>query len=471
MRPIRMLVEVLLPMLLVAPVAAAQQDGDAAGSGKASALVQAADTPVPDVTKQCCILHPFLKAPDGNTPEAGLVMDAKGVLYGTTCNGGTHTLEGEGVVFSLASPSKGKPQIEEKILYKFGSKSDTDGACPWADLTLGANGEIYGTTLNGGEQTEGTVFRLTPPGDHSTEWTEEVLYSFGTNSADDAAYPLGPLLLYKGNLYGTASMGGTGCGEEGCGAVFELSPPAPPATEWKETIIHYFKGSDGGMPYSSLIVDKKGNFYGTTSIGGASDDGTVFELEPPQAKEKKWTETVLFSFSGGDGANPQSGLVVDDEGAFYGVTFYGGGPESIGVVYRLSPPAKDGGKWKESVLHIFTIPTTPTGAICYICANGGGNPYGALAITKDKVLYGTTVWGGDNDAGTVFRLEPPGDGSGAWTETVLHSFTGTVTEPPGADNGDGINPYGDLLLVNGVLYDTVADGGAFNYGDVFSLTP
>ncbi|MGB6688750.1 MAG: choice-of-anchor tandem repeat GloVer-containing protein [Terracidiphilus sp.] len=469
MRPIRMLVEVLLPMLLVVPMAA-QQDGGMAGNENAPAIAQAADLPVAEVTRQCCILHPFLKAPDGNTPEAGLVMDAKGVLYGTTCNGGSSTLEGEGVVFSLASPSKGEPQTKEKILYTFGSKSDTDGSCPWADLTLGANREIYGTTLNGGDQTEGTVFRLTPPGGRSTDWTEEVLYSFGTNSADDAAYPLAPLLLYKGNLYGTASMGGIGCGEEGCGAVFELSPPEPPATEWKETIIHYFSGADGGMPYSGLIVDKKGNFYGTTSIGGASNNGTVFELEPPPAKEKKWKETVLFSFSGGNGANPQSGLVVDDDGVFYGATFNGGG-DDIGVVYRLSPPAKEGGKWKESVLHDFTIPVTSTGAICYICANGGASPYGALAITKDKVLYGTTVWGGDIDAGTVFSLTPPKSASGTWKETVLHSFTGTVTVPAGGDNGDGINPYGGILLENGVLYGTVADGGPFNYGDVFSLTP
>lgn len=458
-------------MLLIAPMAAGQQDGGAAGSGKASPFVQAEDMPVADkIVKQCCLLHPFLTAPDGNSPESGLVMDAKGVLYGTTCNGGISTMEGEGTVFSLASPAKGEPQTKEKILYAFGRKSDTDGSCPWANVTLGSDGVIYGTTLNGGDQNEGTVFRLTPPGGHSTEWTEEVLYSFGTSSANDAAYPLGPMLLYKGNLYGTASMGGTGCGEEGCGAVFELSAPVAPATEWKETILHYFLGKDGGMPYSSLIVDKKGNFYGTTSIGGASDNGTVFEMEPPAAKEKKWTETVLFSFNGGDGANPESGLVVDDDGVLYGVTFFGGA-DDIGVVYQLAPPAKEGGKWKETVLHEFTIPRTATGTICYICANGGGDPAGALAIGKDKVLYGTTAWGGDIDAGTVFSLTPPKSAGGKWTEAVVHSFTGTVTEPPGADNGDGINPYGDILLVDGVLYDTVQGGGPFNYGDVFSVTP
>jgi uncharacterized repeat protein (TIGR03803 family) len=301
-----------------------------------------------------------------------------------------------------------------------------------------------------------------------------VLYSFGADPINDGANPFGSLLLYKGNLFGTTLIGGnTGCEGTGCGNVFELSPPVPPSTEWTETIIHQFSDSDGAMSYSNLIADEKGNLYGTTSMGGASENGVVFELEPPREKGKKWTETVLFSFNGGDGANPESGLIFDDSGALYGVTF-NGGPDDIGVIFKLAPPAKASEKWKETVLYSFILPIAPppNHGICYTCANSGANPYGNLAMTKDKVLYGLTVWGGGaNDAGAIFQLSPPASPSGKWTETVLHDFTGLATRPAGSDNGDGFNPYSGLLLKDGVLYGTVSSGGPFNYGDVFSFTP
>jgi uncharacterized repeat protein (TIGR03803 family) len=465
---------ILLPLLLTLPIAFAQQDGDAAENDAAAEPAQLSHLPNPEGPRPCCILHPFVTAPDGNTPESGLVMDAKGVLYGTTYVGGTSTLKGQGVVYSLASPSKGKPQIVETILHDFGRKSATDGANPASGVTLGSDGEIYGTTEYGGDQDQGTVYLLKPPASKGKEWTEEVLYSFGADPINDGANPFGSLLLYKGNLFGTTLIGGnTGCEGTGCGNVFELSPPVPPSTEWTETIIHQFSDSDGAMSYSNLIADEKGNLYGTTSMGGASENGVVFELEPPREKGKKWTETVLFSFNGGDGANPESGLIFDDSGALYGVTF-NGGPDDIGVIFKLAPPAKASEKWKETVLYSFILPIAPppNHGICYTCANSGANPYGNLAMTKDKVLYGLTVWGGGaNDAGAIFQLSPPASPSGKWTETVLHDFTGLATRPAGSDNGDGFNPYSGLLLKDGVLYGTVSSGGPFNYGDVFSFTP
>ncbi len=464
------LVCILLPLLLTVPTASAQQDGEGSENEAAGEMTQLSRPLHPDGPKQCCILHPFLEPPDGNTPESGLVMDAKGVLYGTTYNGGTALFDGEGIVYLLAAPSKGKPQNVETILYTFG-QSDIDGADPMGSVTLGSDGEIYGTTVFGGTQNQGTVYRLKPPASKDKKWTEEVLYSFGTDPVDDGANPLASLLLYKGNLYGTTSIGGnTGCEGVGCGNVFELSPPVAPSTEWTETIIHQFSGSDGALSYSNLIVDDKGNLYGTTSTGGASGNGTVFELNPPKEKGKEWTESVMLSFNGGDGANPMSGLIFDDSGALYGVTFNGGGYD-IGVVFKLSPPAKPDGKWEESVLHSFVIPSILNG-LCYTCTNNGSGPYGNLAITKEKVIYGTTVWGGgENDAGTIFRLSPPSSPGGKWTETVLHQFTGTDFLPAGSDNGDGFNPYSGLLLENGVLYGTAKGGGAFNLGDVFSFTP
>jgi uncharacterized repeat protein (TIGR03803 family) len=461
---------VLLPLLLAVPIAAAQQNGELGEANLAPEITQASDLPHPD-SKVCCLLHPFWKAPDGNTPESGLVMDAKGVLYGTTYAGGTSTLKGQGVVYSLASLAKGMPQTKETILYSFASKSATDGANPTGNVTLGSDGEIYGTTEFGGTQDQGTVYMLKPPASKGKRWTEEVLYSFGADPINDGANPFNSLLLYKGNLYGTTSIGGnSGCEGTGCGNIFELSPPVPPATEWTETILHQFSGADGALSMSNLILDEKGNLYGTASMGGASESGVVFELEPPKEKGKKWTETVLFSFDDGfNGANPESGLIFDESGALYGTTF-NGGPDDIGVVFKLAPPSKAGGKWKETVLYGFTIPERD-GFPCFVCGNSGSNPYGNLAMTKKKVLYGATVWGGDYNAGAIFQLSPPASPSGNWTETLLHSFTGGVLQPVGSDNGDGINPYGGILLENGVLYGTVQSGGAFNFGDVFSFTP
>lgn len=457
----------MLPLLMVAPMAVAQQVDAAA----AARLVEAADHPDPAPPRPCCILHPFTAPPDGNSPEAGLVMDAKGVLYGTTYNGGSSITQGQGIVFSLTSPSKGSPQIEEKILHVFSSDNDLDGSNPMGGVILGEKGELYGTTEFGGPQNIGTVYRLTPPASKGGKWKEDILYSFGTDEAADGANPLGSLLLYKGNLYGTTSMGGgSGCEEQGCGNVFELSPTSASATEWKETILYQFSDADGGLSFATLVADEKGNLYGTTSINGPDGGGAVFELSPPAKAGKNWKLTVLHSFHGGDGANPQAGVIFDDEGALYGTTF-NGGPYDVGVVFRLSPPAKAGGTWKETVLHGFTLPLDEHGMLCYTCGNAGANPSAGLAIGKNKVVYGTTAWGGDNLAGEVFRLEPPAKASGDWAETVLHSFTGKVLVPAGADNGDGINPYGALLLENGLLYGTVQSGGAFNYGDVFSLTP
>ncbi len=467
MKPARKSMSWLLPLLMVAPTTVAQQVEE-----PPSTLAQPADHPDPAPPRPCCILHPFTALPDGNSPVAGLVMDANGVLYGTTYAGGGASVEqGQGIVFSLAPPSKGAPPIVEKILHVFSSNNDLDGANPMGGVILGEKGELYGTTEFGGPQNIGTVYRLTPPASKGGKWTEDILYGFGADDINDGANPSGSLLLYRGNLYGTTSIGGgSGCEEQGCGNVFELSPANASGTEWKETILYQFSDADGGLSFATLVADGKGNLYGTTSIDGPNGNGAVFELSPPARDETKWKLSVLHGFKGADGANPQAGVIFDDEGALYGTTT-NGGPSDIGVVFRLSPPAKAGGTWKETVLHGFTLPLDEHGNICYICANGGANPSAGLAIGKNKAVYGTTAWGGGGLAGEVFRLQPPAKASGDWTETVLHSFTGKVLMPADSDNGDGINPYGALLLENGVLYGTVESGGAFNYGDVFSLIP
>jgi len=213
---------------------------------------------------------------------------------------------------------------KESVLYRF--KGGTDGAVPAAGLIEDAAHNLYGTTLDGGTSGLGTVFEVSPPG---TVWTETVLYSFAGGS--DGANPLnGNLVADKaGNLYGTTYAGGgsTNCTgtTPGCGTVFQLAPPATQGAPWTETVLYSFTGlSDGANPDAGLIMDSKGNLYGTTVYGGGvtcgtTTCGTIFELTPPSTQGGPWTETVLHAFGkGSDGANPTAGLTFGLRGRFSG---------------------------------------------------------------------------------------------------------------------------------------------------------
>jgi uncharacterized repeat protein (TIGR03803 family) len=229
-----------------------------------------------------------------------------------------------------------------------------------------------------------------------------------------------------GNLYGTAAYDGTGpCrllgGLVGCGVIYEMSPPAQPGGAWTETVIYNFQGgNDGYFPAGDLVFDKAGNLYGATVFGGGrgvncgnsldQNCGTIFELSPPQTKSGAWTEKVLYSFAGlepwnmaGDGAQPNGGLVFDEAGDIYGTTAYGG----------------------SSILN---------------CGLGG--------------------LGG---CGAAFELIPPKEKGGAWTESILYRFQGSLD--------DGAGPNGDLLVANGALYGTTVSGGSGEFGIVYSLKP
>lgn len=427
-----------------------------------------------DGAGQCCLLYNFQALPDAEYPSAGLVMGANGVFYGVGYAGGTSNLGNSGAVFQLAPPAAGDPPTVETVIYNFGSTSASDGASPYGNLIITKSGVLYGTTVYGGTSNLGTVFRLKPPAVAGGDWTETVLYNFGDNGVNDGANPEAAVLLKNGVLYGTTSVGGgTGCGGSGCGTVFELTPPVAPAKAWKEKVLYRFSDAHGAFPFGALIMDAKGNVYGTTSIGGTADNGTVFELTPPASAGGAWTESVLYKFTGGSGSNPYSTLVFDAAGSLYGTTLNGGSFD-IGVVFRLTPPASAGGAWTEAVLHDFTLPLDSKGMICYTCPNHGANPYAGLVITKSGVFYGTTVFGGeitDDSAGTIFKVEPPASAGGAWTESVLHSFTGMALVDAGSSNGDGFSPYAGLILQDGLLYGTTESGGEFNYGIVFSLKP
>ena len=221
----------------------------------------------------------------------------------------------------------------EKVLHSF-NNNGTDGYEPYfGSLIFDAAGKLYGTTTTGGTSGDGTVFELTPTGGGG--WTEQVLYSFG-NTPDGAYANAVPIFDAAGNLYGTTSEGGTNRD----GTVFELMPAG--GGSWTETLLHSFNnnGTDGFLPNAGLIFDAAGNLYGTTYYGGAGGGcqpngcGTVVELTPTAGGG--WTEQVLFSFNGTDGAIPVAGLIFDATGKVYGTTTEGG-TLNAGTVFELTP--------------------------------------------------------------------------------------------------------------------------------------
>jgi uncharacterized repeat protein (TIGR03803 family) len=329
------------------------------------------------------VLHDF-NTMDGFYPQAGLIFDAGGNLYGTTYYGGAH---GDGAVFELMPTTTG--HWTEKLLYSF-RNNGRDGYYPDAGLVFDASGNLYGTTNLGGTYSVGAVFRLAPNADGS--WSEKVLHSFNNSfnfNGTDGFYPAAGLIFdSSGHLYGTTLYGGL----YGDGTVFALTPIDDGS--WSEKVLHNFNtnGSDGYYPYAGMILDSSGSLLGTTYAGGAYDSGTVFELTPKQ--DGSWSEEVLYSFDdkGRDGYNPYASLVSDTAGNLYGTTLNGGAYDS-GTVFELSPTAS--GKWGEKVLHSFNH-------------NGrdGVNPYAGLIVDAAGNLYGTTAEGGADNDGTVFELSP-----------------------------------------------------------------
>jgi len=345
------------------------------------------------------VLHRF-NMRDGAIPEAGLIFDAKGYLYGTTDTGGGN--DDAGVVFELMPTAHGA--WKEKVLHGF--NLDTDGFNPDAALIFDAFGNLYGTTFQGPDRSNGlgTVFELTPKAGGG--WTEKLLHTF-TNTGSEGYQPEAGLIFDpSGNLYGTTTVGGSISSEcrFGCGTVFELTPKA--AGSWTEKVLHRFNSNrkDGYQPYATLIIDASGNLYGTTEYGGSGscDDGQgvgcgiVFELTPKSGGG--WAEKVPHNFNGKDGAYPIAGLIMDASGNLYGTTTSGGGISSeckfgCGTVFRLTPKA--GGSWTEKVLHNFN----PDG-------KGGAFPEAGLIFDASGNLYGTTYGGGAYGYGTVFEITP-----------------------------------------------------------------
>lgn len=364
------------------------------------------------------------------------------------------------MVFSLTPPASPGAAWTETRLYSFAGANDGDGANPSTGVVVGNDGVLYGTTSQGGSEGYpydgcncGTVFSLTPPASPGGPWTETVIHIF-TNSGGDGANAVAGVLIGKGGvLYGTTQSGGT----SGDGTVFSLTPPASPGGRWTEEVLLTFAGSNGANPMTGVVIGKDRVLYGTTQIGGnpncSGGCGTVFSLTPP-ASQGPWTQTVLHEFAGGssgDGANPSSGVVIGS-GAVLDGTTSGGGTSGNGTVFSLMPPASAGGAWTETTLYSFA--GSPS---------DGASPAGGVVIGKGEVLYGTTVNGGTvhpycgiPGCGVAFALTPPASSGAAWEEVLLHDFT---------SGSDGEYPKGALIDKGGVLYGTTFGVGG---GTVFS---
>ncbi|MGA8764221.1 MAG: choice-of-anchor tandem repeat GloVer-containing protein [Candidatus Sulfotelmatobacter sp.] len=342
---------------------------------------------------------------DGFDPIVGLVSDKAGNLYGTTPYGGTYN---DGAIFELSPPSSNGGLWSETILYNF--TGGVDGGNPSAPLILDKSGNLYSTTAGGVISAQcptgcGSVFELSPPAIPGGSWSYSFVYQFSPSSPSK---PFGGVVRDQaGHLYGATLDTPTGAG-----TAFELIPPSAPGGVWTEKVLYSFSGgSNDSATQTTLAIGKNHALYGTTQGGGASNNGTVFELAPPSNPGAPWTKTTLYSFLGGnDGSGLDAGVALDPQGNVYGTTAVGG-PMGVGTVFELIPPAVQGGKWTEVILYAFQ-------------AAVGAVPYDTPIIDSAGNLYGTTSQGGPHNVGMVFKLAPPLKKGGAWTFTTLHDFTG-----------------------------------------------
>jgi uncharacterized repeat protein (TIGR03803 family) len=396
------------------------------------------------------VIHTFHSGKGPQAPSGELVLDAAGNLYGIAAGGANKCWYEQlcGTAFKMSET--GKLLWVHSFQFPNGWVGYPNGG-----LLRDSAGNLYGTTSQGGKQTQpcggtqnggcGVAFKIDPTGRKET-----VLHRF-TGKSDGYA-PVGPPLLdSSSNLYGATFYGALNWG-----VVYKMNQPG------KETVLYTFQGgSDGTFPNEALIQDSTGNLYGTTFQGGdaacgyqgSAGCGTIYEVNP------NGVETVLYAFTWeSDGAFPSSPLISDATGNLYGTTGLGGNLsiydcgdyEGCGVVYKLSPNSN--GTWTETTLYAFNY-------------TDGFLPWQRLVRDAAGNFYGVTADGGSSDYGVVFKLDPAGN------ETVLHAFTGGT---------DGTYPYGALVMdASGNLYGTTAFGGDASChtngtpgcGVVFKITP
>jgi uncharacterized repeat protein (TIGR03803 family) len=373
------------------------------------------------------ILHTFTGTPDGATPEAGLLRDSEGNLYGTTNAGGA---SGNGTVFEISNEGV------ETILYSFAGWPD--GSQPSDALIEDAEGNLYGTTVNGGRYSDGTVFKLTKSG------VETVLHNFG-GSSDGSSPEAGVTMDAAGNLYGTTLYGGGGNCMTGCGTIFKVTAAGV------ETVLYSFQSGDynGYHPQGGLVLSSAGNLYGTTTWGGRTNCGAfgcgvIYEL---YHTPKGWAFSTLHRFSGApsDGEGPTSAMIFDSAGNLFGTTTQGGA-NNQGTIFQYAPTGS------VYVLHSFNF-------------SDGSDPYGGVVRDAAGNFYGATAAGPDTSGcagygcGTIFKMTPEG------TLTTLFAYPNSGSEGYLPDGGLVRDPEGNL-------YGTTRTQEVSPYdGNVFELTP
>jgi len=321
------------------------------------------------------------------------------------------------------------------VIYSF---EEDEGEYADTDLETDSAGNIYGTTVLGGDFGSGTVFQLSHTGN---SWVHTVLYSF-TGGADGGEPYKGVTLDGEGNLYGTAVTGGSGICEGGCGVAYKLTNSGG---TWTQTVIHAFTGEDDGSgPGARVTVDGAGNVYGMAPTGGAYGLGTIYKIR--QGQNGAWVIKVIHAFTGGaDGATGSAGRMILRQGHLYGAATTGGTYGS-GVVFELTPTQV--GEWDFRTIYSFR--GQPDGSF----------PYGALLFDASGNIYGTTYYGGANNIGAVYQLTPRTNGE--WREKVLYSFQGGT---------DGNSPISNLVFDTARnLYGTTSEGG-LGTGTIFKLSP
>jgi len=342
-----------------------------------------------------------------NPIYSGTVAQGRdGNLYTTSNSGGAHRA---GAVFEVS------PTGHLRVLYSFCSQAGcADGSGPYGGLTLGRDGNFYGTTFAGGNQILGTIFKMAPNGSLT------VLHNFTGGNSDGALPEAAPIQGTSGNFYGTTPTGGSG----NCGTVYRVT------TSGAFTLLAAFDTIHGCGPQGPLALGGDGNFYGTALAGGTNGDGVIFQVSPAGAL------TVLYNFDGTHGREPYAPLVEGSDGSFYG-TAYQGGTADAGVVFNITNSGT------LTVLHNLNGTTD------------GGAPIAGLVQATDGNFYGTAALGGNNskncvaggirNCGTLFQITPAGSYS------VVHDF-------------DGITGFLPLVTplhhTNGLLYGDTEYGGS-----------
>lgn len=329
------------------------------------------------------VLRAFDGGLNGSRPAGALTFGPRGVLYGAAQLGGG--ADNDGTLFQLTPPPTGKTVWSFKTIHRF--TGGNGGSNPFAGVVRGSDGSLYGTTFQGGPTGWGTVFRLTPPAAGAVRWSYKPLYYFG--GTPDAGSPQASLTIGPdGALYGTTKLGGAA----NLGTVFKLSPPAEGRLRWTETILHEFAGasSDGAGPLSGVTFDSDGNLYGTASFGGSeADAGAIFRLTPPPVGRRRWAYDILHTFTRTDGASPQGDLVVATDGTLYGTTAFGSDNNS-GVVFKLVPPKRPRAAWLKQDLHVFSGTTEGAFPVGGLVRAANGQLFGAASgggPSDDGTIY------------------------------------------------------------------------------------